>query len=307
MNVKKNFKPITIEGSLQNNSKRLHVGNDVLLLESVNSFDVFNDPRRMSLCLFIGVCTSGIITMNVNDKRRSATHNQVLLITDESVISDIRYSDDFDGFGFLISYQFLQDILKDVRNMSDLFLLTHNHPVFNLTEKEILSARNYYRIIREHIMDSSTRYRLEIIRLTMLTMIYDMAGAFDRAIDQPGKNEKQSRSEQIFVEFVQRVENNYREHRQVQWYAGEMGLTPKYLCEVISSVSRRSPNEWIDKFVTSEMRNLLRHTNMKMNEIAKVMNFPTQSFFGKYFKENVGVSPSDYRNGREADKKEEEI
>lgn len=302
MNLKKNFKPITIEGTLQNGNF-LHEGNDVLLIESVNSFNIFADARRMSLCLFVGVCTSGIITMNVNEKRRSATHNQVLLITDESVISDIRYSDDFDGFGFLISYQFLQDVLKDVRNMSDLFLLTHNHPVFNLVEKEVVSARNYFRTIKDHIKESSSRYRLEIIRLTILTMIYDMAGAFDRAIDQPGKNEKQSRSEQIFVEFVQRVENNYREHRQVQWYAGEMGLTPKYLCEVISSVSRRSPNEWIDKFVTSEMRNLLRHTNMKMNEIAKVMNFPTQSFFGKYFKENVGVSPSDYRNGKEPGKK----
>ena len=47
------------------------------------------------------------------------------------------------------------------------------------------------------------------------------------------------------------------------------------------------------------MRNLLRHTNMRMNEIAEAMNFPTQSFFGKYFKENVGVTPSEYRNGIE--------
>lgn len=310
MNQRKNFKPITIEGLLQNGKKYLHDGKDVLLIESADSFEFFTEPHRMSLCLYMGVCTSGIITMNVNDKRRSATCNQVMLITDESVVNDIRYSDDYDGFGFLISYQFLQDVLKDVRNMSDLFLLSHNHPVFNLTDKEVAGARNYFRTIKEHIMESTSRYRLEIIRLTILTMIYDMAASFDRAIDQPGKNEKQSRSEQIFVEFVQRVENNYREHRQVQWYAGEMGLTPKYLCEVISSVSRRSPNEWIDKFVTSEMRNLLRHTNMKMNEIAKVMNFPTQSFFGKYFKENVGVSPSDYRNGKEPSKKdsnEEEV
>ncbi len=78
-----------------------------------------------------------------------------------------------------------------------------------------------------------------------------------------------------------------------------MGITPKYLSEVISTVSRRTPNEWIDKFVTTEIRNQLRHTNKKMSEIASDMNFPSQSFFGKYFKENVGVTPSDYRNGIE--------
>ena len=78
-----------------------------------------------------------------------------------------------------------------------------------------------------------------------------------------------------------------------------MELSPKYLCEAITSVSRRSPNEWIDKFVTTEIRNQLRHTNKRISEIAAEMNFPTQSFFGKYFKDNVGVSPSDYRNGLE--------
>ena len=85
----------------------------------------------------------------------------------------------------------------------------------------------------------------------------------------------------------------------MQWYAKEMNITPKYLSEVISATSRRSPNEWIDKFVTAEMRSLLRHTDMRMGEIAQRLGFTSQSFFGKYFKENVGISPSDYRNGME--------
>lgn len=293
-----NILPISIE-RLTSMFKMSHLGNDILLIDSTRTLPAVHDARRMSLCLYIGVCTSGVMTLTVNGKRRSQSHQQVMLTTEESVITDIKYSDDYDGFAFLISYKLLQEILRDVNNMSDLFLLSHNHPVFTLNDEEICAAKNYFNSIRTHIEQKDKRYRTEIIRLTLLTMIYDMAGAFDRAIDQPGKNEKQSRAELLFVEFVQRVERHYHEERQVRWYAQQMNVTPKYLCEVVTTVSRRTPNEWIDKFVTSEIRNLLRHTSMRMSEIASVMNFPTQSFFGKYFKDNVGVTPSEYRNGVE--------
>ena len=132
-----------------------------------------------------------------------------------------------------------------------------------------------------------------------LTMIFDIRNTFDTMQEKQKPEDRRSRAERIFVQYIQLVERNYKEQRQVQWYASQMDLSPKYLCEAISAVSRRSPNEWIDKFVTTEIRNQLRHTNKRISEIAAEMHFPTQSFFGKYFKDNVGVSPTDYRNGIE--------
>ncbi len=46
-----------------------------------------------------------------------------------------------------------------------------------------------------------------------------------------------------------------------------------------------------------EIRNQLRNTTKSIKEIAQDMHFPTQSFLGKYFKEHVGVSPTEYRRG----------
>ena len=63
----------------------------------------------------------------------------------------------------------------------------------------------------------------------------------------------------------------------------------------MKAVSHRSPNEWIDKYVTLELRVLLQNTSKSIKEIAKELNFPNQSFLGKYFKEHVGISPSRYR------------
>jgi AraC-like DNA-binding protein len=83
----------------------------------------------------------------------------------------------------------------------------------------------------------------------------------------------------------------------VGWYAEQMGITPKYLAETIKTVSQRSPNAWIDQYVVLELRVMLRNTTKSIRQISEEMNFPNQSFMGKYFKEHVGVTPSEYRRG----------
>ncbi|MBQ0075285.1 MAG: helix-turn-helix transcriptional regulator [Prevotella sp.] len=294
----KDILPVTIE-HLVDNYDMLHIDNEIALVKSLRSIPEMNEPRRMSLCLFVGMCTSGVCSVSVNGKKRMVERNQVMLITDESVIDSINYSSDFDGIGFYVSYRLLQEILKDITNMSDVFLLTHNHPVFSINDVERNMMERYFNEVKFRVEMNAHRYRLQVVRLILLTMIYDLSNAFDRVLMNSTKEDKQSRSERIFVRFIQHVEHHFKEQRQVQWYANLMGLSPKYLCEIITNVSRRSPNEWIDKFVTTEIRNQLRHTNKRISQIAEEMNFPTQSFFGKYFKENVGVSPSDYRNGIE--------
>ena len=48
--------------------------------------------------------------------------------------------------------------------------------------------------------------------------------------------------------------------------------------------------------VITEAKYLLDNTDLSIKEIATKLNFPTQSFFGKYFKQYVGISPKEYRN-----------
>jgi len=44
-----------------------------------------------------------------------------------------------------------------------------------------------------------------------------------------------------------------------------------------------------------EAKALLKSTNMTIQQISDELHFPSQSFFGKYFKRLAGVSPREYR------------
>ena len=105
----------------------------------------------------------------------------------------------------------------------------------------------------------------------------------------------QTRADTLFSKFIGILEKNYREERRVSWYAAQLDISPKYLAEVVKQVSKRTPNDWIDQYVILELRVLLKNSSKSIKEITELLHFPNQSFLGKYFKEHVGLSPSEYR------------
>ena len=102
----------------------------------------------------------------------------------------------------------------------------------------------------------------------------------------------------LFNQFIKLVESNFRRERRVGWYAEQIDITPKYLSETIKKVSQRTPNEWIDNYVVLELRLMLKNSTKSIKQITDEMNFPNQSFLGKFFKEHVGLSPTEYRRGK---------
>lgn len=100
----------------------------------------------------------------------------------------------------------------------------------------------------------------------------------------------------LFGRFLGMVQQNYKVQRNVVWYSEQLCVTPKYLSEVVKRVSGRTARQWIQLFVLIEIKTLLRNTNYSIKEITGALNFPNQSFLGKYFKNATGQSPSEYRH-----------
>lgn len=273
------------------------IEDDLLMFEDVTKIPFPNEARKMN-SLIIGVCTDGEGSFTLNQTEYKVNRNDVFVLTDGMIVENIRMSANAKGFAVLVSNRFTQDVVKDVHNLTDLFMLTHRYPVFSMTEEEMNTTKEYISMITKRMMGKDYRFRKDVVRLLLLTLIYDLSNVFDRVLNMETTTSSNSKPERAFMQFIQLVEQNYRRERRVSWYAEQMGISPKYLSEVISNVSKRTPNDWINKYVTTELRNLLRTTDMRIQEIAEAMNFPNQSFLGKYFKENVGVSPLKYRKGK---------
>lgn len=192
----------------------------------------------------------------------------------------------------IMSVNFFHEIIQDVRDVSALFLFTRNHPVISLKRKEQEAFKEYFHVIQQKIGDKGNFFRKDLVRTLLLAMLYDVGNIIYRVKEN---DKPRTRAEAIFADFIKLVETNYRQERRVRWYAQQLCITAKYLSEMVKGASKRTPNEWIDNYTLMELRVLLKNSTKSIKEIAEEMNFPNQSFMGKYFKLHVGISPSQYR------------
>ena len=96
--------------------------------------------------------------------------------------------------------------------------------------------------------------------------------------------------------FVQLVIQHYQETRNVAWYAERLKITHAHLCTIVKQITGRTCVDIISSMVIMDAKSQLKSTQLSIQEISDSLNFANMSFFGKYFKRYVGMSPLDYRN-----------
>ena len=268
------------------------IDGEVLLSDKLNKGSMPTSPRRMTFIL-VALCTRGECEFTVDTQRLKITQNDLVIISDRHIVDNFQASDDADGLLMIMSVGFFYEVMSNVSDVSLLFCFARSHPVVTLKEDEVRLFTEYFFMLKGKMGEVDNRFRRDIVRTLILAMFYDLSNVIVRV--QQGESRRQSRADVIFTRFIHLVEHHFRHERRVGWYAEQLCITPKYLSETVKVVSGRTPNEWVDSYVTLELRVMLKTTTKSIKEIAEEMNFPNQSFLGKFFREHVGVSPTVYR------------
>lgn len=268
-----------------------HIDDDLLLFNDVSDVLLPHQPCRMR-CLFVAMCTSGRASYTIDTDRHEVTAGDIIIISNGQVASDFTFSDDCHGTALMLSDAFFNSTIEGIHDISSLYLFARQHPVYRLTAGELGTLTSYLTIIRQRVEDTTHRFRRDTVRMLIATMILDLSNVIYRERESMAAK---TRAEDIFTHFIALVRDNFRNERRVSWYSLQIGISPKYLSETVGQVSHRTPNEWIDYYVVQEIKVMLRNSTAPIKEITASLHFPNQSFFGRYFKEHVGMSPSEYR------------
>jgi AraC-like DNA-binding protein len=268
------------------------LSNCLALTDQISDAHTTQEPTRLNFIL-MALCLKGQAKYNIDTKEQTVKAGDLLFISERHIVDNYSASADFECLCIMVSTEFYHGFVQSVQNVSSLLLFSMNNPVVALTPSEVQVFSNYFHTIREKITNTGHHYRENLVKALLLAMFYDMSNVIYR-VEQQGKK-PQMRADALFSQFIRLLEQNFRSIRRVSWYAEQLFITPKYLSEVVKQTSKRTPNEWIDSYVILEARVLLKTTTMSIKEIADELHFPSQSFLGKYFKEHVGVSPSEFR------------
>ena len=104
-----------------------------------------------------------------------------------------------------------------------------------------------------------------------------------------------SHKRQVLITFLLALNQEFKLHRSVQYYAGKQGLSPRHFADIIKQESHFTPMEWINMVTINHAKYLLHQPDILVKQVADELGFPEQFTFRKYFRTHTGMSPTEYK------------
>jgi len=290
--MNKKATPLTWQTDVKNKIKNESIGNDFVLLDDFSEIPVFMYPFKLDMLIFL-ICEKGSVRGTVEMQPYNLSAPFAVIVRPNQVMHYKYISPDFSGHCLIMSNSFASEFLPNIDKQMLVASAIQENPFAQLDEEGLRFVRRYFLMLKKFIAMTDNPYRLEMVKHLTMVFYYWARPHFQVSVDTV----KQPRQAILAEQFISLVRENYRSERDTAFYAEKLCLTPKYLSHVIKSATGKSASEWIDDYVILEARALLKSTNMTIQQISDALNFPSQSFFGKYFKRIVGASPREYRRG----------
>lgn len=263
-----------------------------------SSGDHFIEGRTVRMKAFtVILCIDGTENGTVNLKEMSNNKGSLLMTFPNNVLKIEAGYPTATVRGIMLSQDFMRMLQVDVKNSLPLFMRLAYNPLVNLTQEQQEDIERYFDLLENISNNSDLAHRDEIVRGLLMSMFYRISGTYEQRPQVLDEKERsvRNRREEYFAKFITLLSENFKRERTVGFYAEQMCVTPKYLSLLIKDFSGKSAAEWIDSYVITEAKTLLRYSTMSIQEVAYELNFSSQSFFGKYFKHLTGMSPSEYK------------
>ena len=95
--------------------------------------------------------------------------------------------------------------------------------------------------------------------------------------------------------YLALVEQHYRAHEPLSFYAHALHVTPDHLSRTCRHVLRQSALQILHERLMLEARRLLAYSPMSVTKVAQLLGYEDAAYFSKFFSRAVGNTPSEYR------------
>jgi AraC family transcriptional regulator, transcriptional activator of pobA len=239
------------------------------------------------------LCRSGTARFRLENQSYEIGINDIGIWPPSMGIKDLQYSRDFSASYLFVSFDLMSKNNPDISWGIKGFLFAKENPVIQLSEMHVEKCLRHFQLLREKYEDDGHRFHNEIVGLQLQIFIMEMWNIFSQEMEKRSVTNQQGA---LFERFLQLVQEHCMEERTVEFYAGKLFITPKYLTEICKKNSGKTALEWIHNYTTHRLMILLQNTSLSLTQVADALNFSSHSFFSRYVRKVLGVSPTEYRD-----------
>ena len=285
----------------------------------------------------ICLCRSGRCQAVVDDREYEIVEGGLGVFFPRSVVRIVSRSEDLDAVVIRVDTTSVQPMLNRTSDIGRV-MRVREHPLCLLPPADFATAQMYVDLFLRLASHQERDGSMEASRLQQLRLLGEGLGMFvteqmtrrqpeaasesaseekgvqpaisgslpspaDEETDSPathssGRASSHTRGNELASQFLSHLHRDFRSHHDVGYYAGLQCVSTRYFSVVVHERTGRTPSSWIAAFLLEEACYLLTSSSRSVQEVADDLGFPSQSYFGKWFKTRMGLAPTAWRRGQ---------
>lgn len=199
--------------------------------------------------------------------------------------------EDIEGYIILFTEPFFLEIFQNKNILFELSYLDnlHENPFLQLTKEDTISIQPIVDLLYQEF--SSVEQSVETIQALLLVLLRRIQKLFSTK-DQQNNNKQQI---VVFKQFKKMVELDFEKNLSVSDYASQLNISTHQLNNFVKATSGKTTSEIIKERTILEAQQLLNFSELTVRQITDKLGFEDSSYFARFFKKQVGLSPQDFR------------
>ena len=265
---------------------------EIYFADNITSIPGLMKQFKVNFIAYV-IVTEGRLTLSMNGVSYQLDRNSSLFVDRKMVIENVKHTENFScvicamstdmGFAFF-NKSLLQSIMHIMAN-----------PVIKLEQNEVDLMMKYYELLVFKMDHPEMNFGRETVRDIIRCFAYDLLSNINKHLDNNNEGDMLRQGDRIYRRFMLLLAENSNVNRSVKSYADELCVSPKYLTSVCRKHSDCTASELIATAIVGRIKQLLLYSDLSIKEVAAEMGFDNLSFFGKYVRKHLGLSPNNYR------------
>lgn len=258
-----------------------------------NDFHSVNSPNLRDCCVHM-ICLCGEGSFVFNGKCFHFMAGDILILTLPDRLRNLAASPDLKVEYFAATTRFLYNQLPSNSFAIGGGITLYANPIIYATEEEAARFLSDIRLIHERMEEADTHpFHQELMGSVCSMMMYDLFSFHARRDKLEQSTDRRSYVVKELIGLL--AAGRCRTERSVEYYAGLLNVSPKYLSKTVKRTTGSSVGAFIDRYTLPILKDYLNNDKLSLTQIADAMNFSSLSYFSRYCNKLLGTSPSAYR------------
>lgn len=278
------------------NHKMDYADDNFIVTERIDTLFNSGGTIRFDMLLLV-ICKEGILRIDLDGQTIQTEPGEVLFCQPDMPLGNLWQTTNNRVYLVGFSGSLLQEALLKEHTTYEAISYIHNNPMCPL-QKWNRYFNEYFTFLLDKIREPSHCYKEDIIYSLLSAMFYEVLSEMRKNCftNDICLSRKCDSAKQLFYRFMAELKEDGGIHRSLKYYADRLYVTPKYLSAVVKQMSGYPAMQLITSHSMELIKYQLKHSVKSVKEIADMYDFSNQSFFGKYVKASIGMSPIQYRN-----------